>query len=118
MMSLSMHQFFMLKHFAIGWKFKQINNKPASWCSYWSLRRRGLIGPDSVVTKLGYEVLAKEMKLAEKRKAKNARKKGQSYSADQSDITRRAGRVNDTGNFGADSASGQVSREQDSAIYA
>jgi len=84
MMSLSMHQFFMLKHFAIGWKFKQINNRPASWCSYWSLRRRGLIGPDSSVTKLGHEVLAKEMKLAEKRKAKNVRKKGQQDQADKS----------------------------------
>ena len=88
MMSLSMHQFFMLKHFAIGWKFKQINNRPASWCSYWSLRRRGLIGPDSAVTQLGYEVLAKEMKLAEKRKAKNGRRKGQQNQASQSSSTR------------------------------
>lgn len=82
-MSLSNHQFFMLKHFAIGWKFKQINNSPASWCSYWSLRRRGLIGPDSAVTQLGYEVLAKEMKLAEKRKAKNGRSKRQSSQGSQ-----------------------------------
>jgi hypothetical protein len=36
------------------------------------------------VTKLGHEVLAKEMKLAEKRKAKNVRKKGQQDQADKS----------------------------------
>jgi len=39
-MSLSDHQIFMLKHFAMGWKFKQYNDKPGSWNTYWSLRRR------------------------------------------------------------------------------
>jgi hypothetical protein len=67
-MSLSNHQIFMLKHFALGWKFKLKNDKPGSWNTYWSLRRRKLIDSGSVVTKLGHEVLAKELKLQEKRK--------------------------------------------------
>ncbi len=29
-MSLSAHQVFMLKHFAMGWKFKLVNDKPGS----------------------------------------------------------------------------------------
>ena len=38
-MSLSNHQVFMLKHFAMGWKFKLKNNINGSWTTYWSLRR-------------------------------------------------------------------------------
>jgi allantoicase len=70
-MSLSDHQIFMLKHFAMGWKFKQYNDKPGSWTTYWSLRRRKLVDAGSVVTKLGHEVLAKELDLQAKRKEKN-----------------------------------------------
>lgn len=74
-MSLSYHQLFMLKHFAIGWKFKLTNNVHGSWNTYWSLRRRGLIGANSVLTDLGRKVLAKDLQLQAKREKKNASKK-------------------------------------------
>ncbi len=69
-MSLSDHQVFMLKHFAMGWKFKLVNDKPGSWVTYWSLRRRGLVDAGSVVTQIGRKVLAKELQLQAKREAK------------------------------------------------
>lgn len=69
-MSLSNHQVFMLKHFAMGWRFKLDNNVPGSWTTYWSLRRRGLVSAGSVVTELGRKVLAKELQLQAKREAK------------------------------------------------
>ena len=69
-MSLSCHQVFMLKHFAMGWRFKLTNNVPGSWNTYWSLRRRGLVDVGSVVTEQGRKVLAKEMRLQAKREAK------------------------------------------------
>lgn len=66
-MSLSAHQVFMLKHFAIGWKFKLTNKVPGSWTTYWSLRRRGLVDAGSVVTDMGRTVLANELRLQAKR---------------------------------------------------
>jgi len=69
-MSLSPHQVFMLRHFAMGWKFKLVNDKPGSWVTYWSLRRRGLVDAGSVITEQGREVLAKEMRLQAKREAR------------------------------------------------
>ena len=69
-MSLSAHQVFMLKHFAMGWKFKLVNDKPGSWVTYWSLRRRGLVDAGSVVTQLGRKVLAKELQLQAKRESR------------------------------------------------
>lgn len=69
-MSLSCHQVFMLKHFAMGWRFKLANKVPGSWTTYWSLRRRGLVSAGSVVTELGRKVLAKELRLQAKREAK------------------------------------------------
>lgn len=69
-MSLSPHQIFMLKHFAMGWKFKLDNKKPGSWSTYWSLRRRGLVTAGSVVTDQGRKVLAKELQLQAKRESK------------------------------------------------
>jgi len=68
--SLSNHQIFMLKHFAMGWRFKLFNDKPGSWSTYWSLRRRGLVTAGSVVTDLGRKVLAKELQLQAKRESK------------------------------------------------
>jgi hypothetical protein len=68
-MSLSPNQFFMLRHFAIGWKFKLDNKVNGSWTTYWSLRRRGLVEAGSVVTEQGRKVLAKEMRLQAKREA-------------------------------------------------
>ena len=70
-MSLSCHQVFMLKHFAMGWRFKLTNKVPGSWVTYWSLRRRGLVSAGSVVTDLGRKVLAKELQLQAKRESKN-----------------------------------------------
>jgi len=68
-MSLSHHQVFMLKHFAMGWKFKLDNKVNGSWLTYWSLRRRGLVDAGSVVTTLGRKVLAKELQRQAKREA-------------------------------------------------
>lgn len=69
-MSLSPHQVFMLKHFAMGWKFKLDNKVNGSWVTYWSLRRRGLVSAGSAVTTLGRKVLAKELQLQAKREAR------------------------------------------------
>jgi hypothetical protein len=69
-MSLSPHQFFMLRHFAMGWRFKLANDKPGSWTTYWSLRRRGLVDAGSVVTQQGREVLAKELQRQAKREGR------------------------------------------------
>ena len=69
-MSLSAHQVFMLKHFAMGWKFKLKNNVNGSWTTYWSLRRRGLVDAGSVVTAMGRKALAKELTLQAKRGGK------------------------------------------------
>lgn len=69
-MSLSNHQVFMLKHFAIGWRFKLVNKVPGSWSTYWSLRRRGLVDSGSILTDLGRKVLAKELLLQAKREAR------------------------------------------------
>lgn len=69
-MSLTNHQVYMLKHFAMGWKFKLANKVPGSWNTYWSLRRRGLVSAGSVVTDMGRKVLAKELQLQAKREAR------------------------------------------------
>ena len=54
---LSQHQAFMLKHFALGWKFKLVNKKPGSWNTYWSLRRRGFVNSGSILTEMGRKAL-------------------------------------------------------------
>lgn len=69
-MRLSDHQLFMLKHFAMGWRFKLDNKVRGSWLTYWSLRRRGLVGAGSVVTDRGRQVLAKELRLQAEREAR------------------------------------------------
>ena len=68
-MSLSNHQVFMLKHFAMGWKFKLDNKVNGSWTTYWSLRKRGLVDAGSVVTQMGRKVLAKELALQAKKES-------------------------------------------------
>ena len=47
----------MLKMFSKGWRFKLVNNVRGSWITFWSLRRRGLIGSLGVPTEKGLEVL-------------------------------------------------------------
>ena len=69
-MSLSNHQVFMLKHFAKGWRFKLDNKVNGSWVTYWSLRRRGLVTAGSVITDLGRQVLANELRLQAQRDEK------------------------------------------------
>lgn len=69
-MNLSCHQLFMLKHFAMGWRFKLNNKVPGSWVTYWSLRRRGLVSAGSVVTDLGRKVLANQLQSQTKRDAR------------------------------------------------
>lgn len=63
---LSEHQYFMLRHFALGWRFKLVNDKRGSWNTYWSLRRRGLVSAGSIPTELGHRVLLKERARREK----------------------------------------------------
>ncbi len=64
----------MLKMFADGWGFKMYNKTPGSWNTYWSLKRRGLLGDGPTVktstnliakgrlTKKGAEALAQYLK--------------------------------------------------------
>lgn len=42
--NLTPHQAFMLKMFDDGWGFKMYKAKNGSWCTFWSLRRKGLLG--------------------------------------------------------------------------
>jgi hypothetical protein len=65
---LSPHQAFMLKMFADGWGFKMYNDKPGSWNTYWSLRRRGLIGSGPTV-KTSTNLVAKDRLTPSGRKA-------------------------------------------------
>jgi len=51
--NLSPNQLFMLRMFERGWGFKMYNSKPGSWSTYWSLRRRGLIGGGETVHRSG-----------------------------------------------------------------
>jgi DNA-binding PadR family transcriptional regulator len=43
----------MLKMFEKGWGFKMYNDKHGSWVTYWSLRRRGLLGSGETVSRAG-----------------------------------------------------------------
>jgi hypothetical protein len=52
-MSLSEHQIFMLRMFEKGWGFKLYNERPGSWTTYWSLRRRGLLSSGQTVHRAG-----------------------------------------------------------------
>ena len=58
----------MLKMFADGWGFKMYNNKPGSWNTYWSLKRRGLLGPGPTV-KTSTNLIAKDRLTDKGRKA-------------------------------------------------
>ena len=75
---MTQNQIFMLKMFEKGWGFKLYNERPGSWTTYWSLRRRGLLSAGQTkrrtdgnliavcrLTNKGREVLRK---LKEKRK--------------------------------------------------
>ena len=66
--SLSPQQAFMLKMFADGWGFKLYNNKPGSWVTYWSLRRRGYLGAGETV-KTSTNLVAKNRLTDKGRKA-------------------------------------------------
>ena len=111
-MSLSYHQIFMLKHFAIGWKFKQTNHVHGSWNTYWSLRRRGLIGANSVLTDMGRKVLHKELQLLAKRKGGNSdRKKRISHQGGACASQERGRRDDCAGIDGEAAASGSVAYE-------
>ena len=57
----SPQQLFMLGMFSKGWKFRIYNRKPGSWCTYWALRRRGLVharDAGNELTQKGRDVLA------------------------------------------------------------
>jgi hypothetical protein len=57
--NLSPQQAFMLKMFEDGWGFKMYNERPGSWSTYWSLRRRGLLGHGPTV-KTSTNLIAKD----------------------------------------------------------
>lgn len=65
---LTPNQAFMLKMFADGWGFKMYNKKPGSWNTYWSLKRRGLLGSGPTV-KTSTNLIAKDRLTAAGRKA-------------------------------------------------
>jgi hypothetical protein len=70
-MNLSPQQIAMLKMFEHGWGFKLVNDRPGSWNTFWSLKRRGLIANGETIylsgrlvavdrlTQKGRDVLAK-----------------------------------------------------------
>ena len=57
-MNLSPNQIFMLRMFEKGWGFKLYNNKPGSWTTYWSLRRRGLLSMGRTVSRSDGNLIA------------------------------------------------------------
>jgi hypothetical protein len=66
--NLSPHQAFMLKMFEDGWGFKMYNERPGSWNTYWSLRRRGLLG-HGLTVKTSTNLIAKDRLTEKGRKA-------------------------------------------------
>lgn len=64
-MSLSPNQIFMLRMFERGWGFKLYNNKPGSWTTYWSLRRRGLLSMGDTISRSDGNLIAMD-RLTEK----------------------------------------------------
>lgn len=57
-MSLSPNQIFMLRMFEKGWGFKMYNDKPGSWTTYWSLRRRGLLASGETIKRSDGNLIA------------------------------------------------------------
>lgn len=64
-MNLSPNQIFMLRMFERGWGFKLYNNKPGSWTTYWSLRRRGLLSMGDTISRSDGNMIAMD-RLTEK----------------------------------------------------
>lgn len=80
-MNLSPKQIFMLKMFEDGWGFKMYNKCPGSWNTYWSLRRRGLLGLGPTV-KTSTNLVAKDRLTEAGRKAlAKWRKKNEAISS-------------------------------------
>lgn len=57
-MKLSPQQLFMLRMFEKGWGFKLYNSKRGSWMTYWSLRKRKLLAPGSIVRRSDGNLIA------------------------------------------------------------
>jgi len=57
-MTLSPKQISMLCMFEKGWGFKMYNDKPGSWNTYWSLRRRGLLSSGKTVRRSDGNLIA------------------------------------------------------------
>ena len=55
---MTQNQIFMLKMFEKGWGFKLFNTRPGSWTTYWSLRRRGLIGAGPTIKRTDGNLIA------------------------------------------------------------
>jgi len=80
-MTLSPKQISMLCMFEKGWGFKMYNKCPGSWNTYWSLRRRGLLGLGPTV-KTSTNLVAKDRLTEAGRKAlAKWRKKNEAISS-------------------------------------
>jgi len=55
---MTQNQIFMLKMFEKGWGFKLYNERPGSWTTYWSLRRRGLLSAGPTKTRTDGNLIA------------------------------------------------------------
>ena len=65
----------MLAMFEKGWGFKLFNDRPGSWCTYWSLVRRKLICDRKTVTHAGKPVCIPKLSEMGKKELQKHRKK-------------------------------------------
>lgn len=79
---LTPNQAFMLNMFDHGWGFKLYNKKPGSWNTYWSLRRKGLLGIGPTV-KTATNLIAKDRLTTKGRKALHEWKEKQKMEQNQ-----------------------------------
>lgn len=72
---ISHQQAQMLAMFEKGWGFKLFNDRPGSWCTYWSLIRRKLICDRKTVTHAGKPVCIPKLSEMGKKELLKHRKK-------------------------------------------
>lgn len=72
---ISTQQARMLMMFEKGWGFRLFNDRPGSWCTYWSLVRRKLICNRNTVTHAGKPVAKAVLSKMGKRELEKYRSK-------------------------------------------
>ncbi len=72
---ISHHQAQMLAMFERGWGFRLFNDRPGSWCTYWSLVRRKLICDRKTVEHAGRPVAMVSLSKMGKRELEKYRSK-------------------------------------------